>query len=82
MRERAKVEKCFEEVQHFEKCCKDNSLLMVAFCRNENTKLRDCLGIWYENDTFKKECTEMYLADRSEYRKTGVSKKYRDVVKN
>jgi COX assembly mitochondrial protein 1 len=82
MRDRAKVEKCFEEVSAFESCCKDSSLLMVVKCRKENDNLKNCLSTWYKNQDFIKECTEIYLNERSEFRRTGMQKKYRDYLKN
>lgn len=81
MRERAKVEKCFEEVGAFQTCCKDSSLLMVVKCRKENSELRSCLTRWYQDDIFRKECTEIYLADRAEFRSTGLQKKHREYLK-
>ncbi|CAK1555756.1 unnamed protein product [Leptosia nina] len=74
MREKAKAEKCVDEVSHFMECCKDSSLLMVFKCRNENSAMKTCLGKWYKNEEFKKICTEEYLKERSEYRSTGVKK--------
>lgn len=44
MREKAKVEKCFDEVHAFESCCKDYSLLMVVTCRKQNDVLKNCLA--------------------------------------
>lgn len=78
MREKAKAEKCFEEVADFSKCCKDNSILMVVTCRKQNTALKECLGKWYENEEFKNECKKIYLEERSEYRRTGIPKKHRN----
>ncbi|NP_001140193.1 COX assembly mitochondrial protein homolog [Bombyx mandarina] len=77
IREKAKQEKCIEEVAQFEKCCKDASLLMVVKCRSPNAALKDCLSNWYNNEEFKKICTEEYLKERSEYRRTGVKKAIR-----
>ncbi|XP_059052589.1 COX assembly mitochondrial protein homolog [Achroia grisella] len=74
MREKAKIEKCPSEVKEFEKCCKDSSIFMVVKCRKENTSLKDCLTKWYHNEDFKKQCTEEYLKERSEYRRTGIKK--------
>lgn len=74
IREKAKTEKCTKEVAEFEKCCKDSSLLMVVKCRNQNSILKECLGNWYQNEEFKKQCTEEYLNQRSEYRRTGIKK--------
>lgn len=47
-------------------------------CQPQNNKMKDCLAKWYYNDEFKNECTQMYLEDRSEYRRTGISKKQRE----
>jgi COX assembly mitochondrial protein 1 len=77
MRERAKIYHCADEVKQFETCCKDNSLLMIFFCRKPNEVLKDCLNKWYQNETFKTECKNIYLEDRTEYRQTGVLKKHR-----
>lgn len=74
MREKAKKEKCIKEVAEFEKCCKESSVLMVAKCRDENSALKGCLTGWYQNDEFKKVCTEEYIKERSEYRRTGIRK--------
>lgn len=80
MREKAKIEKCFEEVHAFESCCKDYSLLMVITCRKQNDSLKTCLGKWYQDEAFKKECTEIYLGERAEFRRTGMQKKHRDYI--
>ncbi|XP_036325506.1 COX assembly mitochondrial protein homolog [Rhagoletis pomonella] len=77
MRDRAKQIHCSKEVQEFEACCKANSLIMVFACRNENSALKSCLSKWYNNDEFKDECKQIYLEERSEYRRTGVPKKRR-----
>lgn len=77
MRDKAKSEKCTKEVGEFEACCKDASLLMVVKCRKENSALKDCLSSWYRNDSFRQLCTEEYLKERSEFRKTGIKKSIR-----
>ncbi|XP_050347413.1 COX assembly mitochondrial protein homolog [Nymphalis io] len=74
IREKAKTEKCIPEVEDFSKCCKDSSVFMVIKCRNENSALKSCLSKWYHNEEFKKLCTEEYLKERSEYRRTGIKK--------
>lgn len=78
MRDRAKVEKCVDQVKEFEKCCKASGLLMVVTCRNENSGLKECLTNWYQNEQFKAECAEIYLNQRSEYRRTGITRKMRE----
>jgi COX assembly mitochondrial protein 1 len=80
MREKAKIEKCFEEVAAFESCCKKDSLLMVITCRKQNDALKTCLGRWYQDEAFKSECTDIYLKERSIFRSTGMQKKHRDYL--
>ncbi|XP_054163461.1 COX assembly mitochondrial protein homolog [Oppia nitens] len=75
MRDLAKKEKCTEFVKAFEECCKKSSLLMVVKCRTENTRLKNCLSDWYNNEDFRHHCQEIYLNERSEYRRTGVKSK-------
>ncbi|CAG2174188.1 unnamed protein product [Oppiella nova] len=75
MRELARKEKCTQFVRAFEECCKKSSLLMVVKCRTENTRLRDCLADWYHNQEFRHHCEDIYLNERSEYRRTGVKSK-------
>ncbi|XP_055917795.1 COX assembly mitochondrial protein homolog [Eupeodes corollae] len=77
MRDRAKADQCLKEVKSFEGCCRDNSIMMVINCRKQNDELKQCLSKWYTNETFKAECKEIYLKERSEYRATGIPKKHR-----
>ncbi|XP_037960004.1 COX assembly mitochondrial protein homolog [Teleopsis dalmanni] len=77
MRDRARDLYCSKEVKEFENCCKDNSLAMVFTCRKQNSELKACLTNWYQNEAFKAECREIYLQERSEYRRTGIPKKHR-----
>lgn len=74
IRDKAKAQKCVDEVATFSKCCKESSLLMIIKCRNENSALKSCLSSWYKNEEFKQQCTEEYLNQRSEYRRTGIKK--------
>lgn len=81
MRDRAKAEKCVDEVKEFEMCCKSSKLAMVYKCREQNNLLKTCISSWYKNEQFINECTEIYLKERSEYRQTGLQKKHRDYLK-
>lgn len=74
MREKARSEKCVEEVEIFGKCCQEAKLLMVSRCREETSQLKSCLTKWYQNEEFRQLCTEEYLKQRSEYRRTGIKK--------
>lgn len=56
-------------------CCKNASYLMAFKCKKETNALINCLSKWYNDPKFKEECTEEYLAERSEYRRTGIPKK-------
>ena len=56
-------------------CAKETGLLMAFKCRTENNKLNECLKKWYENEELKEECTQEYLRERSEYRRTGIAVK-------
>lgn len=77
MRELAKIEKCPNEVAAFESCCKANNLLMIVKCQQPNNTLKSCLEIAYKDEPFIKKCTDIYLNQRSEYRRTGITKKQR-----
>ncbi|KAK9506346.1 hypothetical protein O3M35_008301 [Rhynocoris fuscipes] len=72
MREKARSEKCSAEVEDFNQCCLANGYSMVFKCRNENNKMKSCLSKWYQNDEFRRECTEEYLKERSDFRRTGI----------
>lgn len=37
--------------------------------------MKECLTYWYRNPEFVNKCTEEYLDERSEYRRTGIKKK-------
>lgn len=59
----------------FSECCKKANILMPFKCQKENSALKECLSQWYTNSDFKEQCTQEYLAERSEYRRTGISKR-------
>ncbi|EGI62732.1 COXM1 protein, partial [Acromyrmex insinuator] len=79
IRERTKSEKCVNEVKEFHDCCLNSGLLHVVKCRKENDKMKACMEKWFYNQDFIKECTEQYLMERSEFRKTGIPKKQKSV---
>jgi len=80
IREVAKTEKCFPEVEAFNRCCQDSKLLMAFQCREVNEQLKTCLAGWYQNEEFKEECKERYLKQRAEYRTTGISTKKKKAI--
>lgn len=77
MRDIAREEHCVKEVADFTKCCQDSSYGMVFKCRPENTKLWDCLTHWYKDESLRERCTKEFLAERKEFRSTGLTKKQR-----
>ncbi|KAK3885800.1 hypothetical protein Pcinc_010017 [Petrolisthes cinctipes] len=79
MREIARIEKCTKEVEEFTKCCKESSYAMVVTCRPQNTDLWDCMGKWFKDEEFRERCTQEYLVERTEYRRTGLTKKQRSM---
>lgn len=79
MRERTKSEKCVDEVKEFHACVLRTGLLHVIRCRRENDKMKACMEKWYYNEDFIKECTEQYLDERSEFRRTGIPKKQKNL---
>lgn len=76
MKERAK-ELCHEEVKAFNDCGKLNGLLLPFKCRKENSAMQECTIRWYKDPNFVEQATNQFLEERSEYRRTGIPKKYR-----
>lgn len=79
MRDIAKSEKCFPEVEQFTECCKSNHIFMTFRCKNETSNLKECLTRWYNDEDFRARCTKEYLEERSEYRRTGIPQKQRQL---
>ncbi|XP_030751909.1 COX assembly mitochondrial protein homolog [Sitophilus oryzae] len=77
MRDIARVEKCSQEVEQFTECCKNSNVLMVIKCREQNNNLKKCLTEWYNNEEFKEYCKNLYLEERTEFRRTGIPLKKR-----
>lgn len=48
---------------------------MVIACQKENDQMKRCLTSYYQDEKFKERCTNEYLAERSEFRRTGITKK-------
>lgn len=81
MRDIARTEKCVDVTEALEQCGREQGWKAVFKCREENTKMKDCMGYWYYNKEFREEVTQMYLKERSEYRKTGVTKQQKETLK-
>ncbi|XP_011302257.1 COX assembly mitochondrial protein homolog [Fopius arisanus] len=76
IRQKTRTEKCVDEVRAFTECGKEAGLLVWLDCRDANKKLWDCAEKWFYDKDFVAQCTEEYLNERSEYRRTGVGVKY------
>ncbi|OQV15975.1 putative COX assembly mitochondrial protein-like protein [Hypsibius exemplaris] len=74
MRERTRIEKCKPEYEAFEACGKEYGLRGFYKCREENTAMQTCMGSWYSDPDFIQECTEQYLRERTQFRRTGIMK--------
>lgn len=75
MKQRAKAEKCLEAVTEFGKCSQVQGLMLPFRCRTEVAVMKACLSAAYQDEAFRDECKQQYLQERSEYRRTGISKK-------
>ncbi|XP_063972819.1 COX assembly mitochondrial protein homolog [Diachasmimorpha longicaudata] len=76
VRDKARTEKCVEEVKALTECGKAAGLLIWLDCRDANQRLWDCAAKWFFDKDFVNQVTEEYLQERSEYRRTGVGAKY------
>ena len=65
----------------FGECCNRNGFLMILKCRTENNRRTECLGKYYKDERLIKECTEEYLNERSEFRRTGIRHPKKDIRK-
>ncbi|XP_057326883.1 COX assembly mitochondrial protein homolog [Microplitis mediator] len=76
IRERARTEKCVDEVKALTECGKAAGLAIVYKCREENQKMWDCYEKWYHDQELIDQCTKEYLNERTIYRRTGIGAKY------
>ncbi|XP_050434423.1 COX assembly mitochondrial protein homolog [Adelges cooleyi] len=74
VREKAKYEKCAELNKAFGDCCLDTGILAFYKCKPQVKQLNACMGQWFNDETFIKECRENYIVERREYRLTGKKK--------
>ncbi|GAV02246.1 hypothetical protein RvY_12837 [Ramazzottius varieornatus] len=74
IRERTREDKCQAEYRAFEACGKAAGLAVITRCRQENNRMKQCMEKWYTDPSFVNECTEQYLKERSEFRRTGIMK--------
>ncbi|XP_075220551.1 COX assembly mitochondrial protein homolog [Lycorma delicatula] len=82
MRDKARATKCVQEVKAFHECVESAGLKMFFNCRKPNQILKDCIKKWFNDKDFKEECTKEFLAERAEYRRTGIPPEYYHRIKN
>jgi len=41
-------------------------------CRKQVKAMNDCLTKWFQDENFRAACPQMYLAERTKYRETGI----------
>jgi len=75
MKAKAKVERCADEIRGFGECAKEQRFLMPFKCREQGRRMQKCLEAAYQDPDFIAMCTQEYLRERSEYRRTGVKAK-------
>lgn len=51
---------------------------MTFKCKPQTNVLKECMGRWFHDEQFNEECKQIYLDQRSEYRRTGIPKKKRE----
>ena len=56
-------------------------MMMVVNCRDQNRRYQECMASWFHNKDFVAECTEIYLQQRAEFRRTGVKQNPRRAKK-
>ncbi|GAB1610673.1 COX assembly mitochondrial protein homolog [Argonauta hians] len=74
MKEIAKREFCNTEMKSFGECAKDAGLLLTFRCKDKARLLQTCLSDMYKKEEFIERCTQEYLKERTEYRRTGIKR--------
>ncbi|CAF1441976.1 unnamed protein product [Adineta ricciae] len=75
IRERAHREKCHDLINEFGKCGEQHGAWSFLKCRKEVKAMNECLKKWFHDPDFREDCTQMYLAERTKYRETGILSK-------
>lgn len=70
-------ELCADKEKEFYECCKRNQWTFWRYCKKERKEAADCEISYFQDPEFVQKCTEDYIVDRSEYRRTGLSHKKR-----
>ncbi|KAK7603860.1 hypothetical protein V9T40_003859 [Parthenolecanium corni] len=80
-REIVKNEKCPKEIDEYQNCVLEHGLFKASIsCRSEKVALHNCLEFWNDDEELFLRAKKRYLEERSEYRRTGVSKDNREIV--
>ncbi|CAF2547844.1 unnamed protein product [Rotaria sp. Silwood2] len=75
IRDRAHREKCHNLLDEFGQCGEKHGVWSFVKCRKEVKAMNDCLAKWFNDENFREECTQIYLAERTIYRETGILRK-------
>lgn len=70
----------FRFLSDYQNCVEKNGLLGASlYCRSEKIELTDCLEYWNDDEEISARAKKAYLEERSEYRRTGISKANKQV---
>ncbi|XP_074600029.1 COX assembly mitochondrial protein homolog [Brevipalpus obovatus] len=72
MREKVVKAPCKDVADEYFKCVKEKGLLAVPVCFKPRDDMAACMEKYMRDKKFREECTREYLANRSEYRRTGI----------
>jgi len=68
-------ELCAEENRLFAQCSRQAGLRVVIDCKLLLKQFHECANRWFQDEEFKKQMEQEYLAKRAKFRKTGVAEK-------
>lgn len=74
-------EKCPKEIEEYQDCVCKTDLIFAAFrCKDLKLKMANCLEFWNEDEDLYRRAKNVYLEERREYRKTGITKETKEYL--
>lgn len=71
----------FRILSEYENCVLEKGLFMASLsCRSEKVAVHNCLEFWNDDEEMFARAKKQYLEERSEYRRTGISKDSQELV--
>lgn len=68
-------------VTEYQNCVNKTGLILAAFkCKDLKLKLADCLEFWNEDEDLYRRAKNLYLEERTEYRRTGISREKKEYL--